>query len=140
MTTYEKLPKYTCDFCLKTKFGEYLYKISPPITHSLGILYCHKQCLPEFKKIFLEFLNSIRYNGELRNIENLISKKQIRMNDIFNINDYPFKELYESLDNINHLPYNRNLLNSHLSFLMCLGFWEELKKFKLNNLIYKTII
>ena len=128
MTTYEKLPKYTCDFCMKTQIGDYLYKICPPLTHSLGILHCHKQCLPEFKKIFLDFLTSIHYKGELKNIDNIISKKHIRINDIFNINDYPFNQLYKSLDYIDHLPYNRSLLNSHLSFLMCIGFWEEFHK------------
>lgn len=126
--SYEKLPKYTCDFCLKTTFGDNLYEIAPPLTHSHGTLYCHKQCIPEFKKIFLEFLNTINYKGELRNIDELISKKQIKSNQLFNINDYPYNSLYKSLENLEHLPYNRKLLDTHLSFLMCIGFWTEFHK------------
>lgn len=125
---YEKIPKYTCNFCLNTKFNDKLYKIAPKEiikTNKLGIIYCHKHCLTKFKEVFKLFLDTNKIELDL---EKLISKKMILSNTIFCVNEEFEMAFSKGLENIEKMSkkykIDNNLVKNYLEFLICISYWN----------------
>ena len=124
----EKLPKFTCHFCLNSKFNDKLYKIChKPLykTNVSAIVYCHKDCLPKYHDIFNDFLNK---NNIKLDIDTFIHKKIFISNTLLSINKESENEFNKGLSSLEKMSEKYKIDNyfykDYLEFLICISYWN----------------